>query len=357
MTMVDLMHQDEIGLPRRLVHEGRLLHVCVSAKKGICKHEVPAAKVEVDHGIEDDAHAGDWHRQISLLAHQDIEFMRSKGLTLKPGAFGENFVLEGIDTDGLGVGSRLRVGPVLLEMTQVGKVCHTRCAIYYTTGDCIMPRTGLFARVLEGGLVTPGMPVTLVQEVPRSTIQAAVVTVSDRCAAGTALETAGPAVVKVLQEELGARVAWTALLPDEAGPVKETLKDFSDRRVDLILTVGGTGISARDATPEATRIVLDRELPGVAKAMRASSAGITANALLSRAKAGIRRETLIIILPGSLKAAVESLRALLPALPHEIEMLRNRTAHPAADTDHLVSLNNNVTESNELIAAGSGASA
>ena len=138
---------------------GKLLHVCISAKKGIAKHEIPSADFLVEHGMEGDAHAGDWHRQVSLLAHSDIEYMRAKGLKLKPGAFGENLVIDGIDTDELGVGSRLRIGNVLLELTQIGKVCHTRCAIYYTTGECIMPRTGLFARVLKGGELVPGIPV------------------------------------------------------------------------------------------------------------------------------------------------------------------------------------------------------
>ena len=141
--------------------EGRLLHICTSTKKGVCKDEVPTANVIVGRGLENDAHSGDWHRQVSLLAHVDIEMMRSKGLTLKPGAFGENLVVDKLDTRDLGVGTQLRVGPILLELTQVGKVCHTRCAIYYKTGDCIMPRTGLFARVLEGGVVLPDMPVTV----------------------------------------------------------------------------------------------------------------------------------------------------------------------------------------------------
>ena len=193
---------------------GTLLHVCISSKKGIAKHEIPSASLLLDYGMEADAHAGEWHRQVSLLAHADIEFMRAKGLRLKPGAFGENLVIDGVNTDELGVGSQLRVGPVLLELTQVGKVCHTRCAIYYTTGDCIMPRTGLFARVVEAGEVTAGMPVEIVHRVDRSTLQAAVITVSDRCSAGQTIDTAGPAVAALLTSELDARIAWTKLVPD-----------------------------------------------------------------------------------------------------------------------------------------------
>ncbi|MDR3727525.1 MAG: molybdopterin-binding protein [Terracidiphilus sp.] len=319
--------------------DGKLLHVCISAKKGIAKHEVPSISVLVEHGVDGDAHAGDWHRQISLLAHTDIEFMRAKGLNLKPGAFGENLVIDGLDCDELGVGSQLRIGPVLLELTQIGKVCHTRCAIYYTTGDCIMPRAGLFARVLDGGTLHPGMPVQLVHKIARSTIQAAVVTVSDRCAAGTTRDTAGPAVAELLSEELHARIAWTRVVPDESNQIVAVLRDLSDRRVDLVITVGGTGISPRDITPEATRTVIDRELPGLAEAMRAASSLLTPNALLSRAIAGVRRETLIVNLPGSLKAATENLRVIVPALPHAVKMLRGEVAHPEQDKARLISIN------------------
>jgi molybdenum cofactor synthesis domain-containing protein len=322
--------------------DGKLLHVCISDKKGIAKHEVPSAYFAVEHGMEGDAHAGDWHRQVSLLAHVDIESMRAKGLVLEPGAFGENLVLDGLQTDELGVGSRLRIGTVLLELTQIGKVCHTRCAIYYSTGDCIMPRTGLFARVVEGGELIPGAPVEIVNRIARSVIQAAVITISDRCAAGTALDTAGPAVANLLNSKLQARIAWTRTVPDEIALISETLKDLCDRRVDLVLTTGGTGISARDVTPEATRKVIDRELPGVGEAMRAASAKQTPNAMLSRAIAGVRGETLVVNLPGSLKGATENLEAILPALPHAVKMLRGETAHVESDKGRLITLKSDI---------------
>jgi molybdenum cofactor synthesis domain-containing protein len=252
-------------------------------------------------------------------------------------------VIAGVDTDELGVGSRLRIGPVLLELTQIGKVCHTRCAIYYTTGDCIMPRTGLFARVLEGGALHPGMPVQVVRIVPRSMIQAAVITVSDRCSEGKTIDTAGPAVAEMLHNELQAHIAWTLTVPDEVDVIAAALTDFCDRRVDLVITAGGTGIATRDVTPEATRKVIDRELPGLAEAMRTASAKLTPNALLSRAVAGVRRETLIVNVPGSLKAATENLGAILPTLPHAVKMLRNETAHPESDKERLITLNTEST--------------
>jgi molybdenum cofactor synthesis domain-containing protein len=323
--------------------DGKLLHVCISAKKGIAKYEIPSAHIVFEHGMEGDAHAGDWHRQVSLLAHVDIESMRAKGLQLKPGAFGENLVIDGLDADELGVGSQLRVGSVLLELTQIGKVCHTRCAIYYTTGDCIMPRTGLFARVLEGGALHPGMPVQIARIVPRSVVQAAIITVSDRCAEGKTIDTAGPAVAELLDNLLHARVAWTRTVPDNVDRIAEALTDFCDRRVDLVITVGGTGIGTRDVTPEATRKIINCELPGLSEMMRAASSRRTPNALLSRAVAGVRRETLIVNVPGSRKAATENLEAILPALPHAVKMLRNETAHPESDKQRLITLNTEST--------------
>jgi molybdenum cofactor synthesis domain-containing protein len=116
------------------------------------------------------------------------------------------------------------------------------------------------------------------------------------------------------------------------------LKELCDRRVDLVITAGGTGISSRDVTPEATRTVIDRELPGLAEAMRAASALKTPNALLSRAIAGVRRETLIVNLPGSLKAATENLQAILAVLPHAVKMLRGEVAHPEQDKSRLISI-------------------
>jgi molybdopterin adenylyltransferase len=323
---------------RNTMTDGKLLHVCISDRKGICKHEIPSALIKVDYGMEDDAHSGDWHRQVSLLAHVDIEYMRAKGLKLKPGAFGENLVTDGIDLSELGIGSHVRVGQVLLELTQIGKVCHTRCGVYYTTGDCIMPRLGLFARVLEGGEVKPGMKVEVVHRVPRETIQVAIVTVSDRCLADTKLDIVGPAVAELLQLQLGARIAWTRVVPDDVEQIVEALKDISDRRVDLLFTTGGTGISSLDVTPEATRKVIDREVPGIAEAMRAASLQNSPDSMLSRAVAGVRRETLIVNLPGSLLTVAESLQAILPILPHAVKMLRNESAHPENDKGRLVTI-------------------
>ncbi len=307
--------------------EGTLLAVCVSARKGTVKRAVERARLLPEHGIEGDAHAGPWHRQVSLLDIGDIAAMRAQGLELEWGAFGENLVVEGVDLSRIGIGTRLEVGAAELEVTQIGKECHTRCAIYHRTGDCIMPRAGVFARVVRGGEVAPGEAVRVVRAVPREAIQVAVLTVSDSRAAGLAEDTAGPAVARLLAERLGAHVAWYGIEPDDRERLEARLRDLVGRGLDLVLTAGGTGFGPRDVTPEATRAVMEREAPGLAEAMRAASREATPHAVLQRGVAGIARRTLIVNLPGSERAARENLEAILPALPHAVGLLRGHTAH------------------------------
>jgi MOSC domain-containing protein YiiM len=127
--------------------------VNIAAKKGVAKHEVPEIVLRENFGIEGDAHAGTWHRQVSLLAGEAIDAMKAKGLTLAPGAFGENIVTRGVDWSRAQVGKMIVIGEVELKITQIGKECHSRCAIYDTAGECIMPQQGIFAKVLKGGTI------------------------------------------------------------------------------------------------------------------------------------------------------------------------------------------------------------
>ena len=137
--------------------------ICVSRKKGIVKRAVAEATFEADHGIVDDAHAGKWHRQVSLLAGESIDTVKEKLPTLKDGAFAENIITRGLDLTTIAVGDSLKIGKeVVLEITQIGKKCHNDgCAIKKATGDCIMPKEGLFAKVVKGGAAKAGDPVVL----------------------------------------------------------------------------------------------------------------------------------------------------------------------------------------------------
>jgi MOSC domain-containing protein YiiM len=134
----------------------KIVATCVSQNKGERKTPVEQVELRPEHGIIGDAHAGDWHRQVSLLAQESIAKMQALGLDVDKGDFAENLTTEGIDLVHLAIGTRLRVGATLLEVTQIGKECHNRCAIYDQAGDCVMPKEGIFARVITGGVVRPG---------------------------------------------------------------------------------------------------------------------------------------------------------------------------------------------------------
>ncbi len=135
---------------------GNIIAVCVSEKKGTQKQNVGTATFVVDHGIENDAHAGNWHRQVSLLSHDKVEEFRAKGAQVGSGDFGENLVVSGLDFRTMPVGTQFICNDVRLELTQIGKECHAHCQIYHKMGDCIMPREGVFAKVIHGGTISVG---------------------------------------------------------------------------------------------------------------------------------------------------------------------------------------------------------
>lgn len=143
----------------------KVLAVCISEKKGVQKHAVPYIDVACRHGIVGDAHAGDWHRQISMLAKESVDEMRSLGVTLFDGAFAENIVTEGIDLKHLPVGTLLKVGPTLLRVTQIGKECHNDCAVKKLAGKCVMPTDGIFVVVEQPGRIAAGDEITIEEAV------------------------------------------------------------------------------------------------------------------------------------------------------------------------------------------------
>ena len=136
--------------------KGKIVALCISEARGTVKHAVEKAKLIKGYGIEGDAHAGHWHRQVSLLSYEKIEEFRKKGADIELGAFGENLIVSGYDFRNLAVGTRFQCGEAVLEMTQIGKECHSHCEIYKRMGECIMPREGVFAIVLHGGTIRKG---------------------------------------------------------------------------------------------------------------------------------------------------------------------------------------------------------
>ena len=307
---------------KNILARGRVRAICISKERGTEKQAVPEGHFLVDFGIQGDAHAGNWHRQVSLLSYDKVEAFNQRGADVSDGAFGENLVVEDIDFASLPVGTRLCAGTAQLEMTQIGKECHSHCAIYNRMGECIMPREGVFARVIQEGIIRPGDDMTAIAPQEDRPFQAAVITLSDKGARGERKDESGPAAVQLLQEA-GYQVAETLLIADEPEVLKKHLIRLADsRQVDLIITSGGTGFSLRDQTPEATLAVADRNAPGIAEAIRAQSMTITNRAMLSRGVSVIRGKTLIINLPGSPKAVKESLGFILESLGHGLAVLR-----------------------------------
>ena len=301
---------------------GKLIAICISEHRGTQKHQVEKATLIENWGIEKDAHGGTWHRQVSLLSLEKIEEFQKKGAQIDFGAFGENLIIEGFDLRTIPVGTKIQIGTTLLELTQIGKECHSHCQIYKTMGDCIMPREGVFAKVITGGTIRPVDHVQLLPLPKDRTFTAAVFTLSDKGSTGEREDKSGPLIKDLLQSQ-GYQVIESLLLPDGRPDLEKHLCRLADQRqVNLILTTGGTGFSQRDTTPEATLAVCDRMANGIAEAIRQYSLTITGRAMLSRAVSGIRRQTLIVNLPGSPKAVKESLDYILPHLGHGLGILR-----------------------------------
>ena len=300
---------------------GRIAAVCISRKKGTPKKDIEKSFVIKGFGLAYDAHAGS-ERQVSLLPLESVLKFRERTegkIEIPYGAFGENLLTEGIDYAQCPVGTRLRCGEVLLEITQIGKLCHSDCMIRQTAGDCIMPREGVFAKVLEGGYIKVDDKVEIVPERPMTVC---ILTVSDRAFYGAYSDESGD-VIKQICKEYGFSEGTALITNDDEEAVYNALVSLTDKfDPDMIITTGGTGFSLRDKVPEATLRAADRNAPGIAEAIRAYSMTITPKAMLSRAVSGIRGRTLIINLPGSPKAARECLEYILPHITHGIELLR-----------------------------------
>jgi len=325
--------------------KGRIVAVCAASAKGEKKQPVAFGVLKAGHGLVGDAHAGS-ERQVSLLASESIEQIRRLGLDVSPGDFAENLTTEGLSLHTLPVGTRLRVGQeAILEITQIGKECHERCAIFDQVGTCVMPTEGVFARVVQGGEVRPGDSIEVVCRagLPRpasggrrrarpagpEALQVAILVVSDRAASGERPDATAPLLAEFVEGK-GARVSNVRVVPDDERQICDALVELCDL-ADIVLTTGGTGLAERDVTPEATGSVVERVVPGIAEAMRAVGLRATPHAMLSRGMAGVRGRSLVVNLPGSPKGAVESLEAVWEALPHAVAVIRG----PVADEEHM----------------------
>lgn len=297
----------------------RIEALCRAAKRGP-KDAVESLTLLVGRGVSGDAHAKGGLRQVSLLSQERVaDFaaeLSREGFA--PGAFGENILVSGLDLMKLGLGRRLLLGErAVLQLTQYGKTCHSPCAIARQNGRCLMPNDGVFARVLRGGELRVGDSVS--DDAALNCTRIAVLTLSDKGARGERTDESGPAASELLGVLPDALLVEQALMSDEREDIEEKLKALADEALcDLIVTTGGTGLSPRDVTPEATMAVCERLIPGMAEAIRQAGMAQTPKAMLSRAVAGQRGHTIILNLSGSPRAVREQLAVVLPVLPHAL---------------------------------------
>ncbi len=301
--------------------------VNISKEKGIIKIPVEKATAVERHGLQGDAHAGPWHRQISLLAMEQIEAFDYKDRKLNPGEFAENLTTRGIDLKKVAVLDRVIIGDVQLEITQIGKKCHFGCAIYKEIGDCVMPREGLFSRTLSGGLLKPGMQAV---HIPRS-LKVMVITLSDRAYKGQYEDRSGPEAEKLVtshyKEKRDRLMIKRIILPDDAVRLENQLKKALKQEQDFVITTGSTGIGRRDIAPEATSHFCDKLIPGIMEHARVKFGARKSGALLSRGVAAVRDDMVVINLPGSVKAVKEYLSEILPLWDHMRRMIHGIDAH------------------------------
>ncbi len=305
-----------------------VVSVNISAEKGTVKRPVPEIRLD-ERGIIGDAHAGAWHRQVSLLSQDSIDrFAAEVAIQLSPGDFGENIALRGIDLTTVAVLDRLNIGEVELEVTQIGKECHgDTCAIYRQVGTCIMPTEGLFCRVVQGGTIQPG---DAVRYLPRP-LKFRIITLSDRAFAGEYADRSGPRVRELLEAFLEGKRFHPRIeqivLPDDAKRLRTELVAAADEGVDVVFTTGGTGVGPRDITPETVADLCDKLIPGIMEAIRVKFGVQNPNALLTRGVTGVREQTLIYTLPGSVRAVEEYMGEILLTMEHLILMLHGLDVH------------------------------
>lgn len=302
---------------------GKIISVNLSSEKGTAKSPVQSAWL-TEQGFAHDAHAGHGNRQVSILSQERMEqFNQTHSVQVPPGGFAENLTIQGIDLSRVSVLDRFRMGSAVLEVTQKGKKCHGEgCAIYQQVGQCLMPTEGVFCRVIQGGTVDPEEPI---EYHPRR-LNILVITLSDRASAGHYEDLSGKVAQRFIQDALTS-AHWiprldSRLIPDEATLLRQVLREGIDKEMDIIFTLGGTGIGPRDITPEVVLSVSDKIIPGIMESIRTIYGATIPSALLSRSVAALAQKTLIYAIPGSVKAVTEYLTEIFKTVEHAILMIR-----------------------------------
>ena len=299
-----------------------------SEKKGTIKLPVPAIELS-DIGVAGDAHAGHWHRQVSMLAEESIsKFSGTAGRKINYGEFAENITTRGIAVHLTNPLDRFTIGEAELEVTQIGKKCHgASCNIFKEVGNCVMPKEGIFCRVIKPGSIKAGDRITYI---PR-TFSIRIITLSDRASAGEYEDRSGPVIAGRVQSCFDS-FKWKCdikrqLIPDDAELLHKILLEARLNNTDIVFTTGGTGIGPRDFTPDVVKPLLDKEIPGIMELIRFKYGQEKPNALLTRAVAGVMGNSLVYTLPGSVKAVEEYTSEIFSTLKHSIFMLHGLDLH------------------------------
>jgi molybdenum cofactor synthesis domain-containing protein len=305
----------------------KIVSVNISEKKGTIKHPVEKVIISAS-GVENDAHSGDWHRQVSMLSTQSIAKSEEKAKRkINYGEFAENLTIAGMNLVATAPLDRFVINDVELEVTQIGKKCHgSTCAIFNEVGECVMPKEGIFCRVLRGGSIKPGDEGTYEPKI----FKVHVITLSDRASRGVYEDLSGKRIAELTEtffaEKKRRFEIRKTLIPDDATLLEQLLKDSVDK-YDIIITTGGTGIGPKDFTPDVVKPMLEKEIPGIMDMIRLKYGMQKPNALVSRSVAGVTGKTLIFTLPGSVKAVEEYMTEITNMLEHLIYMLHSLEYH------------------------------
>jgi molybdopterin adenylyltransferase len=307
---------------------GSVVSVNISEKKGTIKKPVPRIVV-TSTGIESDAHAALWHRQISLLSKESIDsFSKASEKVFRFGEFAENITIHGIDLTKVKLRDRFHIGEVVLEVSQIGKECHGGgCAIFREVGKCVMPKEGIFAKVIKPGSIEPGCEI--VHE--SRPLKLGVITLSDRASRGEYEDRSGPTISKLMQEHFSAS-HWNVeitnvVIPDDGEKLRAAIAEMLKGGADILFTTGGTGIGPRDITPDIVGPMLTKVIPGIMELIRVKYGTTIPSACLSRSIAGLIDQTLVYVLPGSVKAVTEYVSEIRLTLNHSLLMLMGIDNH------------------------------
>lgn len=302
--------------------------VNVSEKKGTIKKPVESIILS-DIGVEGDAHSGLWHRQVSMLAQESIlRFEKVMGRKITPGEFAENITSEGIEIKDALPLDKFIGRNVEFEVTQIGKKCHgDNCTIFSETGNCIMPKEGIFLKVLKNGNLKSGDSLKYIQKV----FKFYVITLSDRASKGEYKDLSGPKINELLAKYFSEKKRKIRIdnfiIPDDKELLKQHVQKAVNENYDGIITTGGTGIGKRDITVETILPMLQKEIPGIMEQIRLKYGSEKPTALLSRGVAGTIENSIIYTLPGSVKAVNEYLTEILKTFEHLIFMMHGIDNH------------------------------